>query len=260
MSDATHLELHRLVDRLFSDFLAWSDDRTRGTSFDGRQMHQIVQSYLASPQLAQAVEETHRRLVAAAEEDLVKLKRGDPFHRLMTHPLSGALADGRLSRDMLVNYFSFLHLVLGDARDELAARCVDILADVRKKERLDFSWDAFYDDPRCRLILWSVLTRIAESFRRFEIRRDWFISLMQNRPQAISIASNAFVPRLAGHPSEDIAPFGPAEFNEMFICLFGHLRHLPAGESRLFETHFGAPPEAIFGPFFRALAQHGIGL
>ena len=119
---------------------------------------------------------------------------------------------------------------------------------------LAFSWDSFYDDPRSRQILWTVLIRVSESFKRFELRRDWFISLMQNRPQAVSIGPNAFVPR----PShEEQHNFGLEEFNTMFAALFGQMRHLSPAEARAFERDFGVAPEKAFAPLLLALEEGG---
>jgi hypothetical protein len=168
--------------------------------------------------------------------------------------LSRLFADDRLSRDILDNYFSFLHLVLGDTRDALTERCMAIVAELKEPDPLDFSWDGFYDDPRSKVILWTVLARIAESFRRFDARRDWFIGLMQHRSQAISLGPNAFVPR---HLTEEPHPFGVEEFKLMFGSLFGPVRTLPRLDALAFERHFGVAPEPLFGPLLAELEAAG---
>jgi hypothetical protein len=186
--------------------------------------------------------------------ELIRQRRGNPFQRLLAHPFSQHFIDGRLSRDILVNYFSFLHLVLGEARDTLTEHCVAIVTELKAPDALAFSWDSFYDDLRSKLILWTVLARIAESFRRFDARRDWFIGLMEHRSQAISLGPNAFMPR---HPSEDPQGFGTEEFNVMFAALFGPLRSLSAAEALAFERHFKASSEHVFGPLLAELEAAG---
>ena len=204
--------------------------------------------------MSQLLSQSHQRLLEAAEMELIRQRRGDPFQRLLAHPLSGLFAEGRLSRDVLVNYFSFLHLVLGDARDALTERCVAVVAELKEPDALDFSWDIFYDEPRSKIILWTVLARIAESFRRFDARRDWFIALMQHRSQAISLGPNAFVPR---HPSDDPQAFGDEQFKLMFAALFGPLRDLSRQDSLAFERHFAVAPERLFGPLLNELDAAG---
>lgn len=254
MSSAGRAEMHRIVDRLLADFLRFVAERHQGASVDGEQLRQSARAYAVSPQLNQLLSDAHARLMGAAELELIWQRRGDPFQRLLAHPFSDHFVDGRLSRDMLSNYFSFLHLVLGDARDLLTEQCMTILSELKTPDALAFSWDSFYEDPRAKLILWTVLARIADSFRRFDARRDWFIGLMQHRSQAISIASNAFVPRLA---TEDPRGFGVEEFKIMFGALFGPLRNLSRADALAFERHFKATPEHIFGAILNELEAVG---
>jgi hypothetical protein len=254
MSAAGRAEMRRIVDRLLADFLHLVEERHHGAPVDGAQLRQAVQAFSASPQLGHLLSQAHQWLLEAAEMELIRLRRGDPFQRLLAHPFAELFTDGRLSRDILVNYFSFLHLVLGDTREALTERCVAIVAELKEPDALDFSWDKFYDDPRSKLIFWSVLARIAESFRRFDIRRDWFIELMQHRSQAISLGPNAFVPR---HPSDEPQAFAAAEFNLMFAALFGPLRDLSRQESVAFEQHFGIAAAQLFGPLLSELEAAG---
>ncbi|HXP96969.1 MAG TPA: hypothetical protein VN809_09680, partial [Telmatospirillum sp.] len=196
----------------------------------------------------------HQRLLVAAEGELLREKRGDPLQRLLAHPLSDLFSEERLSRDILVNYFSFLHLILGDARDDLRERCAAIVAELKEPDALAFSWDDFYDDPRSKEILWTVLVRIAESFRRFDARRDWFIGLMEHRSQAISLGPNAFVPR---PPSDEPQVFGVLEFNVMFAALFGPLWELSRPDALAFERHFGSAPQQLLGSLRKDLEASG---
>jgi hypothetical protein len=254
MSASGRAEIRRVVDRLLDDFLRLVAERHHGAPVDGAQLQQAVHAFSGSPQLNLLLSEAHNRLLVAAEGELLRQKRGDPFQRLLAHPLAEHFSQERLSRDILYNYFAFLHLVLGDMRDAMTERCAKIVAELKGTDELDFSWDEFYDDPRSKLILWSVLARIAESFKRFDVRRDWFIGLMQHRSQSISIGPNAFVPRL---PSEEQPVFGTTEFNMMFAALFGPLRDLAATDSLAFERHFGTSPAQLFGPLLRQLEESG---
>ncbi len=254
MSAAGRAEMRRIAERLLGDFLRLVEERHHGAPVDGAQLRQAAQAFAASPQLSRLLSQAHQHLLAAAEVELIRLRRGDPFQRLLAHPFSEHFVDGRLSRDILVNYFSFLHLVLGDTRDALTERCMAIVAELKGPDALAFSWDSFYEDPRSKVILWTVLARIAESFHRFEARRDWFIGLMEHRSQAISLGPNAFLPR---PPSEDPHAFGIEEFKVMFAALFGPLRVMSRPDALVFERHFGVTPEQLFGPLLGELEAAG---
>jgi hypothetical protein len=244
----------QIAARILGDFLRMVDERHRDSPVQASQLRALQQTYLASAQFAAVLHQAHSRLLDAAAHELLRQKRSDPFHRLLVHPFTEVLEDGRLSRDLLVNYFSLLHLVLGDARDRLSDQCSAILDELRDPDALAFSWDSFYQDSRAKQVLWQVLVRIAESFRRFELRREWFIGLMQNRPQAVSLGTSAFLPR---HMSEPSQQFGVAEFNLMFGRLYAPLRDLSGAEAAAFERQFGASPEQLLGSFFAELEASG---
>lgn len=208
-------------------------------------------TFLASDRCAELVNQFLGNLTHAVASELAQERRTDPFRRLMVHPLTEVLEAGGISRTLLPNYFNFLHLVLGDdGQAELTHKCEGILEEVKGDPH--FTWDFFYDDPRIRAVLWTVLIRIAEAFKRFEPRRDWFIGLMQNRMHAVSIGPNAFVP-LAHTEEEDKAPFGVAEFNRLFTALYRPLLWMSAGDDAAFTRQFGAPPAKLIAPFVEKL-------
>jgi hypothetical protein len=110
----------------------------------------------------------------------------------------------------------------------------------------------FYDDPRAKVVLWGVLIRIADAFKRFEPRRDWFIGLMQNRMHAVSLAPNAFVP-LAHTPEDNQVTFGKIQFNLLFGALYRPLLNLSAHDGGTFTRLFGAPPVKLIAPLVEKL-------
>ncbi len=174
-------------------------------------------------------------------------QRVEMFHRVVTHPLDPLLDAEVINRDALPNFFNFLRLVLGDEVDAFHARCVEAHDDLKAKAGEDFSWDLFYADDRVKLILYSVLARIADTFKRFDARKEWFIGLMQYAPTTIGVASNVFVP----NPKAKTWHFGEQEFVQMFRHLFQPVRNMSKQEHELFATQLGRTPEDVFAPLFR---------
>jgi hypothetical protein len=254
MTASGRAELRLIADQLLADFLHLVEERHHGAPVDGLQLRQAAQAFGASPSMNRLLLQAHQRLLVTAEGELLRQRRADPFQRLLAHPFTDLFSEGLLSRDVLFNYYSFLHLVLGDTRESLSERCEAIVAELKEPDPLAFSWDDLYDDERAKLVLWTVLTRINETFRRFDARRDWFIGLMEHRPQAISLGSNAFLPR---HPNDEARSFGVNEFNLMFGALFGPLRHLSGPDLLAFERNFGSAPQRLFGSLLRELEISG---
>jgi hypothetical protein len=252
MNNDTRTMLQRTVERTLAAYLAQVEKQYAGVAVGHHQLTTAMQAFLASTSLNGLLDGSYSQLMEMAADELLRHERADPFHRLMVHPLTEAFDADRLSRDILTNYFSFIHLVLGDAEADLTTRCAEVCADLRQAKY--FSWDEFYADLRAKCILWAVLGRIAESFRRFDARREWFISLMQNRFQAVSLAPNAFLPK---PHSDQPHPFGAEQFNILFGDLFGPLRNLSPKETAAFRREFNAAPDQVFGPLFAHLTAQG---
>ena len=187
-----------------------------------------------------------------AREEIMEQNRTNAFGRIVAHPLTDAFDLGVLDRAIMPNFFSFLHLVLGDDLETLTRECSEIANDLRTRHPVDFEWDQVYADQRVRVVYWRVLARIAQSFGRFEMRKDWFITLMQNRPTVVSIAPNAFLPG-THHAPDEIHPFNDGHFKVMFRALFKPVRHLSAEDSEWFARLIGKTPDDAFGGFLTNL-------
>jgi hypothetical protein len=209
-----------------------------------------AKSFLASERCAELTNQFLGALVHAVATETTQERRGSAFRRLLVHPLTELLQSEALSRTLLPNYFTFLHLVLGDQEDVLTRQCEEILAEARRDPH--FTWDFFYDDPRAKAVLWGVLMRIAETFKRFEPRRDWFISLMQNSLHAVSIAPNAFAP-LAHQDEDNKVTFGKPQFDLLFGALFRPLLRMSGPDDSAFARLFGAPPARLVAPLVEKL-------
>lgn len=218
-------------------------------------LHDIVAGLKTSQQFDDFYRKAFDELVELVEQEKLDHKRTNAFGRLVIHQLGELLDRGTLDRALLPNIFSFLHLVLGDDAQTYGDRCIEILTRVRSEQGEDFSWDAFYDDPASKLVLWHTLTRIAVSFKRWDLRKDWFIKLMQYTPTTVSLGQSAFVVRDVNHNGEEPRVFGNREFCAFFSALFTPLTHIEPADEELFKKEFGTDPHHLIGQFLVHLAS-----
>jgi hypothetical protein len=197
-----------------------------------------------------AFTELQQQSLAYALSQTHDVQRVELFHRVMTRPLDPLLDSDRLKREALPNFFNFLRLVLGDEVDNFHQRCVEAHDELKARFGDDFTWEMLYTDDRAKLVLYTVLVRIAGTFKRFDARKDWFIGLMQYSPTNIGIATNVFVP----NPHRDKNwTFGEAEFKRMFKHLFAPVRSMTEAERGLFTKNIGVTPDDAFSALFREL-------
>ncbi len=197
---------------------------------------------------------SYREMMDIVESEKHELRRSNAFGRLVVHPLSPLFHDESLDRALVTNIFSFLHLVLGDEAEVYSKRCNDIVHALKEDRGEQFTWDLFYEDAEAKLVLWHTLVHISASFKRYELRKDWFIKLMQYRPSTVSLASNAFVTR-EHDPNEEPLVFGEREFCMFFHALFDPLTDLPRKDDVAFRKEFGTDPHHLIGGFLVNLSM-----
>ena len=248
-------DLRRFVTHVLDAFVAALDQQYAGKPIPAAELRRIAGVVENSPALLPAINATYERIKKEAAKEFVRNRRVQPFKRLVVHPLTELFEDGALHRDILPNYFNFFHLVLGDETEALSRLAVTICKDERHEDGVD--WDHFYEDERAKFVLWTCLVRIAASFKKFEQRREWFITLMQNRQQAASLASNAFVPLSVDNQPEEPRPFGREQFNALFAALYGPLRKLNLEDEAHFAEAMQTTPEQAFGEMWANLERNG---
>ncbi len=214
------------------------------------ELRKVAAALKETPDLDVVYEKAYGDLQSGVLSQAKEAQRVEVFHRLMTHPLDPLLDSGQLSRDALPNFFNFLRLVLGEDVDTLQAQCVVIHDELKEATGEAFTWETFYVDPRAKAVLYRVLARIAEAFRRFEPRRDWFIGVMQYTPTSISLSSNAFMPNKNRDTSYT---FGPDDFLRMFRHLFAPVKNPGEAERAIIERELGASPAQLFEPLLQEL-------
>jgi hypothetical protein len=248
-------DLRRFVTHVLDAFVAALDQQYAGKPVSADELRRIARVVETSAALEPSINATYNRLKDEAAKEFMRNRRIQPFKRLVVHPLTELFESGALGRDILPNYFNFLHLVLGDETEALARLTVTICKDEHHEDGVD--WDHFYEDERAKYVLWTCLVRIASSFRKFDSRREWFINLMQNRQHATSIAANAFVPLPVDNEPEEPHPFGPEHFNLMFAALFGPLRKFSIEDEAHFAEAMQMSPAQAFGEMWSNLERTG---
>ncbi len=231
-----------------------AEQALHGHAIDMRTLEALVAELKDSAAFDDFYHRSYRELMEVVEGESLEQRRVNAFGRLMLHPLSPLLSQGRLDRILVPNIFSFLRMVVGDEEE---ARYSEICKTIVKALRDDlgdaFTWDAFYDDPEAKIIFWHVLVKISASFKRYDLRKDWFIKLMQYRPTTVSLASNAFVTK-EHSPYEDPIRFGEREFCMFFHALFDPLQNLDRRDEAAFLKEFGTDPHHLIGGFLVNLA------
>ena len=156
---------------------------------------------------------------AFAEADLER-KRQDHFGRLIARPFAPMFLQGNhgLERRHLPQFFVAIKMILGDEiYADLRSR-TKLIAETHRGEDGVINWETFHADRRAILILDRVRLHVAKSFRRFEARKDWFLLMMNQAHNSVSLASNAFVAKAA--EDRDLPQFTERHLLRLFDALF----------------------------------------
>jgi hypothetical protein len=234
-----------------------AEQALHGHAIDMRTLEALVAELKDSIAFDDFYHRSYRELMEVVEGESIEQRRTNAFGRLMLHPLSRLFSEDRLDRVLVPNILSFLHMVLGDEETVAADRCNVIIKGLKDELGDHFTWDVFYDDPEAKIILWHVLAKIAALFKRYDLRKDWFIKLMQYRPTTVSLASNAFVTK-EHSPYDDPIQFGEREFCMFFHAMFDPLQNLNRKDEAAFLKEFGADPHHLIGGFLVNLATCAI--
>ncbi|HLO76999.1 MAG TPA: hypothetical protein VK196_11155 [Magnetospirillum sp.] len=246
--------LRRTTNVVLDALLQAAETAYRGQPLSKETLHDIVEGLKISQQFNEFYRRAYRELMEVVDEEKLEQRRQNAFGRLMVHPLSELFDKKILDREILPNVFSFFHLVLGDDAEAYGERCLERVRELREAMGEDFTWDAFYDDPMAKSVMWHTLVRIATSFKRWDVRKDWFMKLMQYTPSTVSLGSSAFVVREHGNGHEEPHVFGNHHFCAFFQALFSPLTEMDKQDEKRFREDFGADPHHLIGQFLVHLA------
>lgn len=246
-------QIRDAANELLDAFIRVVEQRHPRTPVDAAELHRIADALKASPDFDALYDRAYGELQNQALAHALALERDaqrvEMFHRVVTHPLDPLLDSGVIDRDALPNFFNFLRLVLGDEVDAFQERCVAAHDELKAAAGDGFTWDMLYGDDRAKLVLYEVLMRMADAFKRFDARKEWFIGLMQYAPTTIGVASNVYVP----NPRAKTWAFGDTEFTQMFRHLFRPIREMSDADRALFQAKLGRAPADVFAALFRQI-------
>jgi hypothetical protein len=249
------LLIRHAVTTMLDAFVKTAEETARqmGGAIGPAEIARIGEAMKASGEMDNFYRAVFGQVVSTIVEAQNQNRRVNAFGRLVVHPLSDFFQTQQLDRGMLHNFFFFIHSLVGETENEWNTTCSTLLDEMREKMGEAFNWDAYYAEPRAQAIFWMVLVRIAQAFKRFDTRREWFFRIMQHKQTSISLAPNKFVQIGDGH---EVAQFTKADFLAVFENLFAPARHLTFEEVVRFEAATGLTPKAAFDPFFRDLAVY----
>jgi hypothetical protein len=247
--------LRRASDHLLDAFVKAIEGAYGTQPVSISQLRTIAETLKQSSAIEEHYSRATEELVRVITRAVVEERRSNALGRLMLHPLSDSFAQGLLYRDIVPNLFSFLHLVLGDQVDEYNKQALDVVHQLKQERGDDFTWDHFYESEYGKRVRFRVLTSIARTFERFDIRKDWFIKLMQYAPTTVSVGSSAFVVQPHSNAADDVRVFNEHHFAVLFRAWFQPVRNLTEAEERLYMEETHQTPARAFSNFFVNLAR-----
>lgn len=224
---------------------------------DQRDVHKIAEAILAAEgPLADAYSLREHKCSYAFHRADIDCKRTDILGRLIVRPIEALLDDPQgLERKRVGQFLIALRMLVGEEEHEDLRHQAAELADFHRGADGIVDWEQFHADTTGGWILEQVLVALANRFKRFDPRRDWFLVMMNANPASVSIASNAFVQL----KSEDRAQFAftEAHMASVFDALFVnyHLDAFTSDRLRAFTKHWNQGPDKIFGPLLLEIAR-----
>jgi hypothetical protein len=156
---------------------------------------------------------------AFAEHDLDR-HRHDHFGRLVAKSFSElfGLEPGGVERRHLPQFFQALKMMMGEElHAELRARA-NLIAEAHRDEEGLIRWADFHADPRSVKVLDRVRVQVSKSFQRFDIRKDWFVLVMNQVSAGVSLSSSTFVQKSTA--DRDVPVFTPRHMLQLFSAMF----------------------------------------
>ena len=243
----------------FNAFVAIAMEMAEGEWISVRNLKKVAQAVMsAGGPLEQLYQKEAEDWAVYYEQQKILSNRSDSFGRLVVHTFAPLFDDHEtlVTRKILPRFFSALHLILGDTLlFECKEKCTTIADRIRQDKGDKFVWADLYDDKEAITVLDTVLVSVARSFRRFDVRKEWFFKVMNHEQSSVSLSSNAFIPIKRDNTIAE--SFSERQFLNLFRALFSFVETTKMVDERRnrFIKHFHEKPEDVFGSLFIALTR-----
>jgi hypothetical protein len=153
-----------------------------------------------------------------------------------------------IPRKFIPQFFIVLKMILGEENHAcLQGQCLDVINTIPKNDVIP--WDAFYAHPSSMLILEQVQVSIARTFKRFDPRKAWFLTIMNSSPTSISTSSTSFVVKPnENKPHDKSGEYNDIHFVRMMMAIFNNVRPgtISADFEEQFRQRWNASPKQFF--------------
>lgn len=198
-----------------------------------------------------------RNCLGSAKAVELDRRRTNALARIILQPVEWLFDDPQagLSRVVLPQLVDALRMMLGcDLHESLQQRAAAVAHAHRDRNGVT-DWTAAIAGDEARAISLEALVALADRFRRFDLRKDWFLLFLNTNPATSAVAPNAFVVRSVEERSRH-KQIGDAQFSALMGALFSsvHPGKFAEASAIAFTRQFRRPPEAVFGHLFVELA------
>lgn len=248
----------QIAETVLRVLLGLADEITVDGRIVAKDLHRIAEAIQkADGPLPAIYAEAQQQCGIAFQRASIEGLRRYHLNRLITQPFAALLDKPEgIERNRLGQLFLAIRMMIGEEEHEGLRVRAEALAELHRGADGIVDWIMFHADPEADLILESVLVGIANSFRRNDARRDWFLVVLNASPSAVSIGSTAFTPL----KPEDRARFAftEAHMAHVFAALFASVRRETFfGERlRVFGKRWNVAPDKLFGPLFVDIARY----
>ncbi|WP_135080365.1 hypothetical protein [Terasakiella sp. SH-1] len=173
-----------------------------------------------------------------------KTPRVNVYGRIVAQPF-----ETLLNRDPVViataqlnNFFHAIEVILGRAKYEhLMEDSLRLMERISRDRGSKFTYYDLYISDECWEIRWDSFMALAGFFTKFNIRKDWFIRMMQSDTHNPGHGIGAY-------------PFTDYQFKEMMMCIFREFTNLSDEQRVIFEKRYNQKERDDLSKFLANIA------
>jgi len=190
-----------------------------GGHLSADEIHRVIKNVKDTPHGLWVFYRNSSQLDMSNEETSSTQKhlRQDYFFRLIIGTFEHRFSDCQsadniqplLSRSIIWPFETALKVILGENfMAKSRETCSQIIGNLFNQLGDEFTWRIFYEDEQSMLILIRTCVMIVDSFRDFEVRKKWFLQVIENNIDKEDQLIN-----------DGVIEFSEADFKIIFTCL-----------------------------------------